>query len=419
MVKMSNVKYARFATVFFTVILAFFVLSNYLNEDYRGAAFMAFGAIGWAVMAMIVWNHESIDMAIPIFIVELVGLTWYWIFYGGHEGFGIFWNMILPIFICYGFDIIPSCILCTLILGEMVVLLWTPLSVYAYQYTPVVRQWAPLLFGMIFVGAVFMKNQVNGLIKRQQKMVKEADEANRAKGVFIANTSDKIKNSLDTISEMTERIAEESRDERIRSYVSTINASNASLLAVIDDILDISKIESGKMEVSNEKYYLSDLLKECYKLVSAQCHYKGNELVIDCDKKLPEVLLGDNKHIRQILVNLLENSVKFTHDGTITLEVSGRTVLDIVELQFTVRDTGVGMDEEKLKSIIKRFEVEEDLKKIDYDDSGLGLLITAHLAHLLGAEVEISSVVNQGTTFSITLQQRKMEEKRVGEIDFN
>ncbi len=229
-----------------------------------------------------------------------------------------------------------------------------------------------------------------------------AQTANRAKSAFLANMSHEIRTPMNAILGLTHLMARETRDALQRERLQKVDHAAQHLLQVINDILDLSKIEAGKLTLDDTEFALDALMTRCFELVSARAHDKGLELVLDTDH-LPQRLRGDPTRLSQALINLLSNAVKFTDSGWVRLrgellqqDASG------LQVRFEVQDTGPGIKAEQQALLFNAFEQADSSSTRRHGGTGLGLALTRHLAHLMGGEVGVNSVPGQGSCFWFT-----------------
>ena len=240
--------------------------------------------------------------------------------------------------------------------------------------------------------------------------------ANRAKSDFLANTSHEIRTPMNAILGMNEMILKESSDLEIRQSALDIRRAGNHLLSIINNILDISKIESGKMELYRADYHLWQMLRDVEEGIFETVHEKGLKLIIDADKNLPEHLYGDEDHIRQVIVNLIDNAVKYTKQGTITLSVRGGLKEHRVKLIITVKDTGIGIRQEDLPKLFHSFERVNMNETQTIQGAGLGLTLVRYLLKLMGGTVRAESEYGKGSTFTVELTQQLAHEGFSGTI---
>ena len=239
---------------------------------------------------------------------------------------------------------------------------------------------------------------------REQRRL--ADEANRAKSAFLANMSHEIRTPINAILGMDEMILRESEEKDILGYAENIESAGRSLLSIINDILDLSKIEEGRMEILPVQYDLSSLVNDLANMTRERAASKGLRFVMRVDESIPHILVGDEIRIRECALNLLTNAVKYTEKGLVTLDVSYEKLdEDHIVLHISVADTGIGMKPESLELLFEPFTRIDELRNRNIEGSGLGMAITKQLLDLMDSQLDVESVYGEGSTFSFALVQ--------------
>lgn len=259
---------------------------------------------------------------------------------------------------------------------------------------------SPMGYAVLLLDVTDTKHYVDDLIDMRQK----ADMANSAKSDFLANMSHEIRTPMNAITGFAELCLREKNYQ----YAADIKAAAKNLIAIINDILDISKIESGKLELVTSVYSVEDMLNDVISLVYVQLDGKsGIEFKIDIDKRLPKKLFGDEVRIKQILINLLGNAVKFTKAGHIGLSV--REISrngDMSSIMIKVTDTGIGIKREDMSKLFSNFQQVDTKKNREIEGTGLGLSITKNLVEMMNGTITVDSDYGKGSTFTVVIQQK-------------
>lgn len=256
-------------------------------------------------------------------------------------------------------------------------------------------------------------------LRKEKRSQQEAEAANMAKRSFLANMSHEIRTPINAILGMNEMILREEKDPAIRGYAGNIQASGNSLLSIVSDVLDISKIESGKLEIIPVDYEVNSLISDCCNMAAGRAKAKELELLVECADNVPMKLCGDETHIRQIIMNLLTNAVKYTEKGTVKLIVSGRFTDGGFVLKVDVSDTGIGIAEENLPQLFTQFQRFDLQRNRNIEGTGLGLSIVKRLCDLMSGTITARSVLGSGSTFTVELPQKVVDSTPCGGVNLN
>ncbi|MCP5467680.1 MAG: response regulator [Deltaproteobacteria bacterium] len=243
-----------------------------------------------------------------------------------------------------------------------------------------------------------------------------AEAATRAKSEFLANMSHEIRTPMNGIIGMSELLSTTPLNKKQKDYLETVKSSAYALLNILNDILDFSKIEAGKIELESIPFDIYSVVEHAIKLLSFRAEEKQVELILDIAPDVPTQVIGDPSRLRQIIINLLGNAVKFTHQGEIILKVTAEsTTTDSTQLYFGIIDTGVGIPKEKLPHVFEAFSQADSSTTRRFGGTGLGLAITSQLVSMMGGELKVKSELNKGSTFyfSVPLKLNEKFEPKV------
>ncbi|MCR4818464.1 MAG: amino acid permease [Fretibacterium sp.] len=276
-----------------------------------------------------------------------------------------------------------------------------------------------LQMGLYAISLAILFSIFSIMSKREKQLQAEriqAERANAAKSEFLANMSHEIRTPINAVLGMNEMIIRESRDKRITTFARNVESAGKNLLAIINDILDFSKIEAGRMEIVEADYRLSSVLNDVTNMIMFKAKQKSLDFHIDVDDTLPDVLFGDSVRERQIVVNILNNAVKYTHEGSVSFRVGGEQAGNTLILVFQVKDTGIGIRQEDLPRLFGKFQRVDLARNSTVEGTGLGLSIAKNLLETMGGKIEVESEYGKGSTFTLHLPQKIVSHEPIGDF---
>ncbi len=281
-----------------------------------------------------------------------------------------------------------------------------------------------LLLGIVAFGILFLLifNSIVLMIynRRLSEAAQQANEANEAKSYFLSTMSHDIRTPMNAILGLNEMVLRDSKDDGIRIYSESIRNAGNTLLGIINDILDFSKIEAGKMEIVNVDYSSASLLNDLVNMVQNKAEDKGLIFDLNIDRDIPMILHGDEIRIKQIIINILSNAVKYTKQGTVTFSVQThkpQDKTDSVILSVSVADTGVGIKPEDLDRLFTPFERIDEKKNRNIEGTGLGMTIVQRFLEMMGSHLEVESEYGKGSVFSFELEQKVIKWEPIGDFE--
>ncbi len=259
---------------------------------------------------------------------------------------------------------------------------------------------------------------IKAYIKEIKRVRHEAEKASIAKSEFLANMSHEIRTPMNAIIGLNDIIMEECGDTEIHAYAKDVQSAAKNLLAIINDILDLSKVEAGKMELATADYYLKALTNEIVAMMDMAASQRGLILKYECDETIPCCYNGDDGRIKQILINILNNAIKFTEKGYVRVYITGKPGENADEelLIFQVEDTGCGIREEDLGKIFEDFRQVDSKRNRSAEGTGLGLAIVKHLVELMEGSIEVESTYGKGTMVTIMIPQKIVDRCPISEM---
>lgn len=366
-------------------------------------------------------NPGALMNAIGICMLQAVGFY----FGGGLTGGSILWFAI--VYLYFGLTLTGK--LRTLMLVLLNVLIVAAYTTAYFDPSLVIEhnrfKWfadsgfSVLLVGFLIYIMVRFQNMV--FMQENRRAVEQAqkiEELNQAQNRFFSSMSHEIRTPINTIIGLNEMILREDVSEEVAEDAKNIQSASKILLSLINDILDMSKMESGKMDIVCAPYDVGKMISEIVNMIWVKANEKGLQFTVDVDSAMPAGLFSDEVRIKQILINLLNNAIKYTSEGTVSLSIhSRRTEQGKVCVTYSVEDTGMGIRKESIPHLFDAFRREDEHKNRYIEGTGLGLSIVKQLVDLLGGEISVNSIYTKGSTFIVTLEQEVADEDLIGEYD--
>ena len=270
--------------------------------------------------------------------------------------------------------------------------------------------------GFIILFFMYLYDGERATVLKQNEAL---EEASNSKNASFARVSHEIRTPINTIVGLNEMILRENPTGTTAEYARNIKSASKMLLSLVNDFLDLSRIESQRMEIFPAPYKTQNMIEELLDMVRVSVQEKGLELYAEVDDNLPMELIGDEKRIKQILINILANAVKYTNEGSVTLSANGkRTEDNQLSLKISVADTGIGIRKEDIPHLYKNFSRVDEKNNLRVEGTGLGLSIAKQLLDLMGGEITVDSIYTKGTVFTIELKQEIVDDTPIGDTKF-
>lgn len=321
------------------------------------------------------------------------------------------------------FQFIQSCIIAVVAAAFISYYTGSKQTMLAYTFGTIVllvMNWV-IVSMVIHIRFQYRKNaeqerSLDDMLKVVEAKCDEAQNATKIKSRFLAHMSHEIRTPINAVIGMNEMILRESKDEEILKYASETKTAADSLLGIINDILDITRIEAGKLTPIYVEYKPAKLINDIYNLIRFKAESKNLDFIVIIDENIPKRLKGDDIRLKQIVLNLLSNAVKYTHEGSVTLEIR---YLGEGILSFSVKDTGIGIKEENIEKLFEAFARMDENVNRSIEGTGLGLNITSSLLKMFGSKLEVASKYGTGSYFAFDIFQEIIDPTPMGKIDLN
>ena len=391
------------------------------------AFLLLLATMGIALVAIFKYRKYNVAATLLFFLIIAVMFPCLFFFGGGAHGAAPVWLAlgILYAFLMFnGRKVIFYVTLCVCIDAACYLL--------AYRYPELVTDmisekmlYVDSFFGVVVVGLVsglISKSQIYVYEEEHQLNLEQKEELKRSqnsKNAFFANMSHEIRTPINTIIGLNEMILRESENDEIRSYARDVHLASNLLLGQVNDILDLSQMEMERMKLVPVSYQVNDLFGELYDLIRLRMERKGLEFSVNIDPAIPKVLYGDVRRIKQVLLNLLDNALKYTETGSVELSAVGEHLSQKeIQMKISVVDTGIGIRKEDMDHIYDAYNRFDESRNVRILGSGLGLAITKQLVDLMDGEITVDSIYTKGSTFTVILKQGIEDRTPIGEMNF-
>lgn len=404
--------------VFLALFAGFMCVLNICTGSIRMALLTGILGVCMTLNLLIYIVTKRMGLACIGILAAVSVLLIYFIINGGENGFSIMWLFLVPPACTYCFKLYFGGAYSILLGAALAVYFWTPLhtlgctylSGYDYSETYLLR--FPIVYICEVIVCLFINYRIWMIQKKQDVLLEEAEKATQAKGDFLANMSHEIRTPMNAIVGMCELILRE-RDisETVAEYCFNIRNSGRSLLAIINDILDFSKIESGKLEIIEDEFNISSTLNDVMNMAVTRKGNKNIELIVRVDPDIPMGIIGDEVRIRQVIINLVTNAIKYTNEGVIVIKIAMTHHDYGINLSVSVADTGIGISEENLEKLFNSFQQVDTKKNRSVEGTGLGLAISKRLITRMGGYINVSSVYGKGSEFRFVIPLKVSNDK--------
>ncbi len=433
--------------IVYSVVVPFCIylcVDNFIHGNYLVARYALFCAVMTAIaivnLSICKFGKKRRRWLMHLALIIQCFVYWitfvFFLYTGGTNGTSIFLFFLAVPVVFFFFNLSYGLIFNMVFFLIMLVYMYTPLREMGYQFPEVYYQRLPMMFLVnVIMCSIAQYETIKAKIK-QDNALEEARRASEAKTDFLANTSHEIRTPINAVLGMNEMILRESAKaeknaaedpekykesfSRIKNYAGNVDSAGNNLLAIINDILDFTKIEEGRMDIVEVEYQLSSLINDVSNMIYFKAKEKNLTFVTDVDENLPDRLYGDIVRVRQIITNILNNAVKYTDKGTVSLKVTGKKVelssdgRPVLSLTASVTDTGIGIREEDIDKLFGKFERLDLAKNSTKEGTGLGLAITNMLVDMMGGDIKVESEYGKGSTFTVTIPQIVVSEEAIG-----
>ena len=433
--------------IIYAVVVPFCIylsVDNFFRGDYLVAKYALFCAVMTAIadvsFAICKFGKKKRPWLMHLAINIQCFVYWitfaFFLYTGGTEGSSIFLFFVAVPVVFFFFNLSYGIYFCSVFFIMMTVYMNSPLRELGYQFPEVYYQRLPMMYLADCVMCAVAQYEIVKAKIRQDVALEQAKHANEAKTDFLANTSHEIRTPINAVLGMNEMILRETAKaealedpdpaeyreafRKIKTYSGNVDSAGSNLLAIINDILDFTKIEEGKMDLVPVEYQLSSVLNDVSNMIYFKAGEKKLEFTTDVDENLPDNLYGDVVRVRQVITNILNNAVKYTDEGRVSLKISGtrpdctENGKPLLNLVIEVADTGIGISKENIGKLFGKFERLDLVRNSTKEGTGLGLAITKMLLDMMHGRIDVESEYGKGSTFTVIIPQAIISDEPIG-----
>ncbi len=410
-------------------VITFLFEAAYLLEVFKGnrtwayfAVFSLFVLVPWIPMAYVFFKDRSTEAIQHILAYEYLLLYSFTVLTGSTDTVHCYIYPVMALLLVYA-NLANTIVMSVVsILVNLIDVIRDNTSGDTYDNVQIVyaeiRMIVLLMICSFLVALAVHTNRINNRrlaqIREKQRI---AEEASRSKSEFLSNMSHEIRTPLNTVIGMNEMILRETDNPDLFSYAMTVKNSSSALLSLINDILDVSKIESGEMGIEEANYAISSVYNDAYNMVVERAKEKNLELTFESDKTLPALMYGDMTRIRQIFVNILTNAIKYTEEGHVKVTLLGHRLGQKCILEFIVEDSGIGMSPESVEKLFEKYEQFDLKRNKGIEGTGLGMSITKELLNIMGGSIHVDSEPDAGSIFTVRIPQGIVDGTPIGSMN--
>ena len=361
----------------------------------------------WVLCNYVLYRKCRKDWLFAILLmVGIYALMMYYLVTGGVEGFSILWLLMIPpaVQYCFGSYYGEHFIFFTGI--GVALYMWSPLFELGYPYSLIFRNRFPIVYFFIAFMCNVVQHRVDVYRSRQDLLIENLEYASRTKNDFLANMSHEIRTPMNAIVGMCELILRDDINQNVRENCFNIQNSSRSLLSIINDILDFSKIEAGRIELVEETFNIASTINDVINMAMTRKGDKDIEIIVRVDPSIPKGLVGDELRIRQVIINLLTNAVKFTQEGCVVMKITQSRHVYGINLNVSIKDTGIGISQENIEKLFTSFQQVDTKKNRSVEGTGLGLAISKRLISQMGGFINVFSTYGEGSEFRFVIPLR-------------